>query len=119
MKVLFVCYPKCSTCAKAKKFLEKNDVDYEFRDIKKDNPTKEEIKDWHEKSGLDIKKFFNTSGGVYRKLVLKDKLEDMTLDEKYDLLATDGMLVKRPVLVKGDKVTVAFKEDVWKEFIEN
>lgn len=117
MKALFVCYPKCSTCAKARKFLDENKVAYDFRDIKEDNPNKYELKDWHEKSGLDIKKFFNTSGQVYRKLGLKDKLKDMSLDEKYELLATDGMLVKRPILVLGDKVTVGFKEEVWKEFL--
>lgn len=118
MKTLFVCYPKCSTCAKAKKFLDENQVSYDIRDIKEDNPSKEELKQWHEKSGLDIKKFFNTSGQVYRKLGLKDKLKDMSLEEKYDLLSTDGMLVKRPILVKGDMVRVGFKEDLWKEFIE-
>src|SRR5699024_10533234 len=99
-----VCYPKCSTCAKARKFLNENKVAYDFRDIKAENPNKDELKNWHEKSGLDIKKFFNTSGQVYRKLGLKDKLKDMSLDEKYELLATDGMLVKRPILVLGDKV---------------
>lgn len=117
MKVLFVCYPKCSTCAKAKKFLDANNIDYDFRDIKEYNPNKDELKDWHEKSGLDIKKFFNTSGQAYRKLGLKDKLKDMSLDEKYQILSEDGMLVKRPILVLNDKVTVGFKEEVWNEFI--
>lgn len=117
MKVLFVCYPKCSTCAKAKKFLDANNIDYDFRDIKEYNPNKDELKDWHEKSGLDIKKFFNTSGQAYRKLGLKDKLKDMSLDEKYQILSEDGMLVKRPILVLKDKVTVGFKEEVWNEFI--
>lgn len=118
MKALFVCYPKCSTCAKAKKFLDENKIDYDFRDIKLENPTKEEIKKWHEMSGLDIKKFFNTSGQIYRNLGLKDKLKEMSLDEKYEILSEDGMLVKRPILIMDNKVTVAFKEEVWKEFVE-
>lgn len=117
MEVLFVCYPKCSTCAKAKKLLDENGIDYKFRDIKKENPNKSELKDWHEKSELDIKKFFNTSGEVYRKLGLKDKLKDMSLDEKYQILSEDGMLVKRPILLTNDKVIVGFKEENWKEFI--
>ncbi|MGO3017725.1 MAG: arsenate reductase family protein [Anaerococcus sp.] len=117
MKALFICYPKCSTCSKAKKFLDENGINYEFRDIRKDNPKKTELKDWHEKSELDIKKFFNTSGQVYRKLGLKDKLKDMSLDEKYQILSEDGMLVKRPILVINDTVTIGFKEEVWKEFI--
>ncbi|MDD7306436.1 MAG: arsenate reductase family protein [Peptoniphilaceae bacterium] len=117
MQALFVCYPKCSTCAKARKFLDENNISYDFRDIKEDRPSKEELKDWHQKSGLDIKKFFNTSGQAYRKLGLKDKLKEMSLEEKYQLLSTDGMLVKRPILVIDDKVTVGFKEDVWKEII--
>lgn len=119
MKVLFVCYPKCSTCKKAEKFLKEKDIDIEYRDIKVDNPSYEEIKDWHEKSGLDIKKFFNTSGTIYKENKIKDKLNDMTLDEKYKLLSTDGMLVKRPILIKGDNVTVAFKEQVWEEFLKD
>lgn len=113
MKYLFICYPKCSTCRKAKKYLDTNKIDYEFRDIKEDNPSKEELKDWIKKSNLDIKKFFNTSGTIYRELNLKDKLSSMTDDEKIELLATDGMLVKRPILVGRDKVLVAFKEEEW------
>lgn len=118
MKGLLVCYPKCSTCKKAEKFLKDHNFEYDYRDIKEDNPSKEEIKKWHELSGLDIKKFFNTSGQVYRNLGLKDKLKSMSLEEKYELLASDGMLVKRPILIIGDKVTVAFKEDYREEFIK-
>jgi arsenate reductase len=118
VKGLLVCYPKCSTCKKAEKFLKDHNFEYDYRDIKEDNPNKEEIKKWHELSGLDIKKFFNTSGQVYRNLGLKDKLKSMSLEEKYELLASDGMLVKRPILIIGDKVTVAFKEDYREEFIK-
>lgn len=113
--MLFVCYPKCTTCGKAKKYLEDHDFDFEFRDIKEDNPGYEELKAWHEKSGLPLKRFFNTSGMKYRELNLKDKLADMSEDEQYKLLATDGMLVKRPILVTDDKVLVGFKE---KEYAE-
>ncbi len=110
---LFVCYPKCSTCKKAEKWLIENEISYDMRDIKLENPTREELKEWHEKSGLDIKRFFNTSGQIYRGMGLKDKLPGMTLEEKYELLATDGMLVKRPIYVSEDKVLVGFKEKEW------
>lgn len=113
MKYLFVCYPKCSTCSKAKKFLNGNGIDFEERNIKEDNPSKKELKKWFDKSDYPIKKFFNTSGKIYREMKLKDKLEEMTEDDKLELLSTDGMLVKRPILVGQDKVLVAFKEDEW------
>ncbi|MDD2446243.1 MAG: arsenate reductase family protein [Tissierellia bacterium] len=119
MKYLFICYPKCSTCNKAKKYLDESNIDYELRDIKKDNPNKDELKEWIEKSGLPIKKFFNTSGTIYKTLNLKDKLASMTDDEKVELLATDGMLVKRPILVGENKVLVAFKEAEWDNSLNN
>lgn len=117
MSVLFVQYPKCSTCQKAKKWLDEKGVEYIDRHIKEDKPTREEIQAWHEKSGLDIKRFFNTSGMLYKELQLKDKLPEMTLEEKYDLLATDGMLVKRPVLVLEDTVLTGFKEAEWEKYV--
>ena len=108
--MVFLCYPKCTTCMKAKKWLDENGIEYEFRDIKQENPTYEELKAWYEKSGLDIKKFFNTSGLLYKSMQLKDKLPEMSLEEKLKLLSTDGMLVKRPMLITDDKVVVGFKE---------
>ena len=113
MEVLFVEYPKCSTCIKARKWLEGQGIAYRSRDIKEANPDKEELKEWHEKSGLDIKRFFNTSGALYKELQLKDKLPKMMLEEKYELLATDGMLVKRPIAVAGSLVLTGFKESEW------
>ncbi len=110
----FICYPKCTTCQKAKKFLDDSGVAYELRDIKLDNPTREELSAWVEKSGLDTKKFFNTSGLLYKSMNLKEKLPSMTDEEKLDLLASDGMLVKRPILVTKDTVLVGFKEEQWK-----
>lgn len=118
MKALFVCYPKCTTCKKAEKWLKENGVDYEVRDIKNENPTYEELKQWQETSGLDIKKFFNTSGMIYREMNLKDRLPSMGLEEKLQLLATDGMLVKRPILVIGDKVLTGFKETEWEKAVK-
>lgn len=112
---LFVCYKKCSTCKKAEKWLQENGLDYEMRDIKTENPSKEELRTWYEKSGLDIKRFFNTSGMIYRDMQLKDKLPDMSEEEKLELLATDGMLVKRPILVTEDQVLVGFKEKEWEQ----
>ncbi len=112
--MIFVCYPKCTTCQKAKKWLMANDIAFEERNIKNNNPTKVELKDWHKKSGLPLKKFFNTSGIMYRELKLKDKLSTMSDDEQYSLLASDGMLVKRPILVGDDFVLVGFKESDWK-----
>lgn len=111
--MLFVCYPKCTTCQKAKKWLDDNHIEYVQRDIKTDNPSYEELKEWLEKSGLDIKRFFNTSGLLYKSMNLKDKLPEMNDEEKLRLLATDGMLVKRPLLVCENMVLVGFKEKEW------
>ena len=111
--MLFVCYPKCSTCKKARKWLEENGIAFDERDIKEENPTRKELVKWHKESGLPLRKFFNTSGMLYRELQLKDKLPNMTEDEMYDLLASDGMLVKRPLLIKDDAVLVGFKQGEW------
>lgn len=113
--MLFVCYPKCTTCKKAEKWLQDKGIEYEKRDIKIDNPTKDELKEWYQKSGLPLKRFFNTSGNLYKEMKLKDKLPQMTEEEQYDLLATDGMLVKRPILVTEDRVLVGFKEPEWSQ----
>lgn len=113
--ILFVEYPKCSTCQKAKKWLLENQVEFEDRHIVEDNPSKEELKAWYEKSGLPLKRFFNTSGMKYKELKLKDKLSDMSEEEQLELLASDGMLVKRPVLVGDDFVLTGFKEKEWTE----
>ena len=107
----FICYPKCTTCQRAKKWLDDHNIQYEFRDIKLDNPTLEELSEWCQKSGLPLKKFFNTSGLLYKSLDLKSKLPEMSNDEMLKLLATDGMLVKRPLLIGNDFVLVGFKED--------
>ena len=111
----FICYPKCTTCQKVKKWLDDNQIAYELRDIKLDRPTLDELMEWHKKSGLPLKKFFNTSGLLYKSLDLKNKLPQMSEDEMLKLLATDGMLVKRPLLVGDDFVLVGFKEKQWKE----
>ena len=113
--MLFVCYPKCSTCQKARKWLEGQGKDFTVRDIKADNPTESELRQWHEKSGLPLKKFFNTNGNLYKELHLKDRLPGMSEDEQFALLASDGMLVKRPIAVDGDTVLVGFKETDWAE----
>lgn len=113
--MLFVCYPKCSTCQKAKAWLQERGVAFDERDIKQDNPTEQELRAWHEKSGLPLKRFFNTSGLQYKALGLKDKLPAMTEDEQYALLATDGMLVKRPLLVGEDFVLPGFKTADWEQ----
>ena len=113
--MLFVCYPKCSTCQKAKAWLQERGVAFDERDIKQDNPTEQELRAWHEKSGLPLKRFFNTSGLQYKALGLKDKLPAMTEDEQYALLATDGMLVKRPLLIGEDFVRVGFRQPEWEE----
>lgn len=113
--MLFVCYPKCSTCMKAKKWLEERGMEYELRDIKTDNPTAEELRTWWEKSGLPLKRFFNTSGNLYKEMKLKDKLPQMSEEEQIALLSTDGMLVRRPILVSSGKVLVGFKEKEWEE----
>ena len=109
--IKFICYPKCTTCQKAKKWLDDNNIEYEFRDIKHDNPTLDELKEWYKKSGLPLKRFFNTSGLLYKSLDLKNKLPTMYDDEMLNLLATDGMLVKRPLLIGDDFVLIGFKED--------
>ncbi len=111
--MLFVCYPKCTTCMKAKKWMEEQKIDFEQRDIKENNPTAEELRSWWEKSGLPLKRFFNTSGKLYKEMQLKDRLLSMSEDEQIELLASDGMLVKRPILVNGDQVLVGFKEKEW------
>lgn len=113
--MLFVNYPKCSTCQKARKFLEEKGAAFEARNIKEENPTADELKTWVEKSGLPTKRFFNTSGMLYRDMGLKDKLPTMSEQEMLDLLATDGMLVKRPILVTDDKVLVGFRQAEWEE----
>ena len=111
--MLFLCYPKCSTCKKAQTWLEDQGLDYQLRDIKTQNPTQEELRQWHAQSGLPLKRFFNTSGQQYRALGLKDRLPHMTQEEQLALLATDGMLVKRPILLDGDKVLVGFRQGEW------
>lgn len=113
--MIFVCYPKCTTCRKARKWLDENQITYEFRDIKLENPTYEELSRWHQHSGLPLKKFFNTSGLLYKSMGLKDRLPGMSEEEMLKLLATDGMLVKRPLLVGEDFVLVGFKESQWAE----
>ena len=111
--VKFICYPKCTTCQKAQKWLDDNVIKYEFRDIKLDNPTLDELTGWYKKSGSPLKKFFNTSGLLYKSLDLKNKLPTMTEDEVLKLLASDGMLVKRPLLIGDGFVLVGFKEAEW------
>lgn len=113
--MLFVEYPKCSTCKKAKKWLDSRGIPYSDRHIKEENPTAIELKSWHEKSGLPLKRFFNTSGNLYKEMKLKDRLPSMSEEEQYELLATDGMLVKRPIVVTEDAVLVGFKEAEWEE----
>lgn len=115
MKVQFVAYPKCSTCQKAKKWLEAHNVEFTERHIKEDAPAYEELKEWHKKSGLPLKRFFNTSGLIYKEMQLKDKLASMTEDEQLKLLASEGMLVKRPILWNEAFVLVGFKEAEWAE----
>ena len=111
----FICYPKCTTCHKAKKWLDDNNIKYVFRNIKEDNPNYDELKEWYNKSGLPLKKFFNTSGLLYKSMELKTKIPDMSAEEQLKLLSTDGMLVKRPILIGGDFVLVGFKEAEWSE----
>ena len=113
--MLFLEYPKCSTCKKAKNWLESNGVEFEDRHIVENNPTADELKAWYEKSGFPLKKFFNTSGLKYKELGLKDKLPDMKEEEQINLLATDGMLVKRPLVIGDDFVLIGFKEAQWAE----
>lgn len=111
--MLFIYYPKCTTCQKAKKWLDAQGVSYDVRHIAEENPTAEELAEWHRLSGLPLKKFFNTSGLKYKELNLKERLPHMSEEEQLALLATDGMLVKRPILVNGDTVLVGFKEENW------
>ena len=113
--MLFVNYPKCSTCRKAKNWLDEHNIDYESRHIVENNPTSSEIEEWYQKSGLPLKRFFNTSGKIYRENKLKDKIPDMSEQEQFDTLATNGMLVKRPILVGEDFVLVGFKVAEWEE----
>lgn len=111
--MLFICYPKCSTCQKAKKWLEEKQVKYTERHIVENNPNYEELREWHQRSGLPLKKFFNTSGLLYKEMQLKEKLSNMSEEEQLQLLATNGMLVKRPLLVTEKTVLVGFKENEW------
>ena len=113
--MLFVCYPKCSTCRKARNWLDENNAQYTERHIVEDNPSFDELKEWHDKSGLPLKRFFNTSGMLYRDMKLKDKLPQMSEEEQLELLASNGMLVKLPIAVDGDTVLVGFKEADWAE----
>lgn len=115
MRVLFLQYPPCSTCKRAKAWLDERGVDYEARNIKEENPTVEELRAWHAKSGLPLKRFFNTSGLSYKVLGLKDRLPTLSEEEQYQLLASDGMLVKRPLVVGEDFVLVGFREAQWQE----
>ena len=110
---LFLCYPRCSTCQRAQRWLQEHGVEARTRDIKEEKPTADELRAWHAKSGLPLKRFFNTSGMIYRELGLKDKLPAMTEEEQYAVLASDGMLVKRPLLIAGDHVLVGFREKEW------
>lgn len=113
--MLFVHYPKCTTCKRAKKWLDEHQISYEERDIKENNPSLEELKEWYQRSGLPLKRFFNTNGMLYKEMKLKDKLPEMSEDEQLALLASDGMLVKRPIVVTEDQVLVGFKEAQWEE----
>ena len=115
MKPLLICYPKCSTCQKAKRFLEEQGIEFQQRHIVEQCPTAEELKAWWQASGLPLKRFFNTSGLLYKELGLKDKLPVMSEEEQYTLLASDGMLVKRPILLDGEKILIGFREKEWEE----
>ena len=116
--MLFICYPKCSTCKKAKKWLDEHNVEYTERHIVENNSTYDELKEWFNKSGLPIKRFFNTSGLLYKEMKLKDKLPTMSEDEQLQLLATNGMLMKRPLIVGENIVLTGFKENEWSEAIK-
>ena len=113
--IKFICYPKCTTCQKAKKWLDDHKIEYEMRDIKLENPSRYELKEWHQKSGLPLKKFFNTSGLLYKSLNLKNKLPEMTEDELLNLLATDGMLIKRPLLIGENFILIGFNENEYEK----
>lgn len=114
--MIFLCYDRCGTCQKAEKWLKENRTVYEKRAIKEEKPSVEELKRWHQLSGLPVRKLFNTSGRLYKEMGLKDRLKDMTEDEMFELLSTDGMLVKRPMLIGEDFVAVGFKEEEWKKY---
>lgn len=116
--MLFLCYPKCSTCQKAKKWLDAHNIEYDERHIAEENPTYDELRTWYKKSGLPLKKFFNTSGVVYKEMQLKDKLPSMSEEEQLRLLATNGMLLKRPIVITDDKVLLGFKEAEWEMFVK-
>lgn len=116
--ILFIEYPKCTTCQKAKKWLDEKGIEYSDRHIKEDNPTYDELKKWHEMSGLPLKKFFNTSGLLYKSMNLKDKIPEMSEDEQLKLLASDGMLVKRPLIVGDDYTLTGFKAEEWEKKIK-
>lgn len=118
LKVNLICYPKCGTCKKARAFLESKAIVFEERNIKEERPTAEELKKWISASGLPLKRFFNTSGQMYRELQVKDRLETMTEQEAIELLASDGMLVRRPLLIVGDRVLTGFKETEWESVFE-
>ena len=113
--MLFIQYPKCSTCRKAKKWLEDHQIAFTDRHIAEDHPSYEELKQWHENSGLPLKRFFNTSGVLYKEMQLKNKLPEMSEEEQLQLLATNGMLVKRPIVVDDTKILIGFKEAEWEE----
>ena len=115
MKFTILCYPKCDTCRKAVKWLEESRIEYKYRDIKQENPSGDELAAWHEKSGLPLRKFFNTSGLLYKSMALKDKLPEMGKTEMLELLASDGMLVKRPILLGEGFVLLGFREAEWEE----
>ena len=117
VKAIFVCYEKCTTCQKARRFLDENNVACIVRPIKEQNPSADELRDWQEKSGLPLKRFFNASGQLYRAMDIKNKLPGMTAEEQLALLASDGMLVKRPILLIGESVLVGFKEDEWQNAV--
>ena len=116
--MLFVCYPKCTTCQKAKKWLDEKEISYTLRDIKTENPTQEELRTWWQESGLPLKRFFNTSGLLYKSMHLKEKLPEMSPEEQFELLATNGMLVKRPLLVGDDFVLIGFRPAEWEAWKE-
>jgi arsenate reductase len=117
MKPIIICYSKCGTCRKAMKWLEANAIDFSSRPIKEENPTKEELNLWLEKSNLSINKFFNTSGMLYKEHNMKDKVKVLSTEDLIDILSSDGMMVKRPILLAGDTVLVGFKEEQWREIL--
>ncbi|MDP4240425.1 MAG: arsenate reductase family protein [Bacteroidota bacterium] len=118
MKPIAICYPTCGTCRKAEKWMKSNGIDYTYRPIKEENPTKEELKSWIRKSGLPVSKFFNTSGLLYKEQNMKDKVKVLSEDELIDILASNGLMVKRPILLEGETVLVGFKEEEWKVLLK-